>query len=55
MDVYAWDVFIIVLGRDDELQMPGRLGGFTPENQNAVQESKDPTQKCRKRGRERFS
>lgn len=46
----AWDVFIMMIGRDDELEMPGRLDGFTLENQNAAQERKELIQKCRKRG-----
>lgn len=47
LGLYAWDVFVVIRGRDDDV--PGRLGGFTPEQQNALQESKDPIQKLRKR------
>lgn len=41
-------------GRDEEVEVPGILDGFTLENQNAAWERKELIQKRRKRGRESF-
>ena len=47
--MYALDVFITVTGRDEELEVPGILDGFTLENQDAAWERKELIQKWRKR------
>lgn len=46
-------VCIIIIGRDKELEMPGRLDGFMLKNHIATPEKNELIQKCRKR-REKF-
>ena len=39
--MYALGVFITITGRDEELEVPGILDGFSLENQNATWERKE--------------